>query len=99
MQMAATMIVAALVAGIYAALIAMHVAAIRRGGPAAAQDRPQVAVWLAASGERRRGREESDLVQLRMTGELARADFHNAMAALAARDAVEHPLDVPKSRL
>ncbi|WP_432971372.1 hypothetical protein [Dactylosporangium sp. CA-233914] len=94
--MAATMIVAAFVAALYAALIAMHVAAIRGG---AAGDRPRLATWLAAAGERRRGRAESDAARRRLAGELDRPGYHDAMARLAARDAVEHPLEVPKSLL
>ncbi|MFI5916799.1 hypothetical protein [Dactylosporangium sp. NPDC051541] len=96
--MAATMVVGALVACVYVALIAMHVAAIRHGGTATGH-RPGLARWLAASGERRRGNAERDAARRRLTGELGRADYHAVMAALAARDAVEHPLQVPKSRL
>jgi hypothetical protein len=77
----------------------MHVAAIRAGGPAAAQPRPPIAVWLAAAGERRRGREESDAVLRRMTGALDRDGYRNAMATVAAQDDIEHPLEVPKSLL
>ncbi|MEU7872141.1 hypothetical protein [Dactylosporangium sp. NPDC049140] len=97
--MAATMIVGALVAGIYAALIAMHVAAIRHDRAAATADRPQVARWLAATGERRRARLESNAVLRRIDGELDRAGYREAMAVLAAQDAIERPLEVPKSLL
>ncbi|GAA3455218.1 hypothetical protein [Dactylosporangium matsuzakiense] len=95
--MAATMIVAALVAGVYAALITMHVAAIRHDATANVR-RPGLARWLAAAGERRRGHEECTAVQRRMAGDLGRAAYRGAMEALAARDAVEHPLQVPKAR-
>src|SRR4051794_32350821 len=97
--MAAAMIIAATIAGIYAALIAMHVAAIRDGGPAAARGRPRLAIWLAAGGERRRGREESDAVLRRLTGALDRDGYRTAMAAVAAQDQIERPLEVPRSLL
>ncbi|MER7281893.1 hypothetical protein ABT369_46420 [Dactylosporangium sp. NPDC000244] len=93
--MATTMIVGALIACVYAALIALHAAAIRHGGTARKRLHP--ATWLAANGERRRGREESGMVRRRIAGELDRRGYHDAMAALAARDAIEHPLEVPKS--
>jgi hypothetical protein len=97
--MAVIMFVIATVAGIYVALIAMHVAAIRERGPATAQGRPRIAAWLAASGERRLGRTESDAVLQRMTGVLDRDAYHRAMAAVAAQDKINHPLEVPKSLL
>jgi hypothetical protein len=97
--MAAAMLVAAIVAGIYAVLIGMHVAAIRGRGPASAQDRPRIAVWIAAAGERRLSRAESDAVLRRMTGELDRGAYHTVMAAVAAQDEIERPLEVPKSLL
>jgi hypothetical protein len=97
--MAATMLVAATGAAIYAVLIAMHVAAIRGHGPASTQGRPRIAVWIAAAGKRRLGRAESDAVLRRMTGELGRGAYHSVMAAVAAQDEIEHPLEVPKSLL
>jgi hypothetical protein len=97
--MAVTMFVAATVAGIYVALITMHVAAIRGHGPATTDGRPRIATWLAASWERRLGRMESDAVLQRMTGLLDREAYHRAMAAVAAQDEIDHPLEVPKSLL
>src|SRR5438046_2863194 len=97
--MAATMFVAAIVAGIYAALIAMHVAAIRGQGPVATEGRPRIATWIAAAGERRLGRMESDAVLQRMTGVLDRDAYHRMLAVVAAQDEIEHPLEVPKSLL
>jgi hypothetical protein len=47
---------------------------------------------------RRRARAESDTLQRLVRGELSQSGYLAAMAELAARDAVEHPLDVPTSR-
>ncbi|WP_433221090.1 hypothetical protein ACQP00_19610 [Dactylosporangium sp. CS-047395] len=97
--MAATMIVGALAACTYAVLIALHVAAIRHDRGVAGANRPRVARWLAASGERRRARRESNAVQRRIDGELDKAAYQVTMAQIAAQDAIERPLQVPKSLL
>jgi hypothetical protein len=96
--MAATMLVAAIIAGAYGVLIIMHVVSIRGEGPASTRDHPRVAQWLAASGERRHGREESDAVLRRMAEVLDREGYQRAMADIAAQDAIEHPLRVPTSQ-
>jgi hypothetical protein len=93
--MVATMVVAALVAGLYVALIALHVAAIRGSGGPGVGYRPRLARWLAATAERRRGGEESAAARSLLDGRLDRGRYQAAMAALAARDDVERPLRAP----
>ncbi|MEV4511111.1 hypothetical protein AB0K00_19315 [Dactylosporangium sp. NPDC049525] len=56
--------------------------------------RPQEAVPMS----RRLAGRESDAARRLMDGSLERAAYHASMAALAAQDAAEHPLDVPKLR-
>ncbi|MGI5239791.1 hypothetical protein [Dactylosporangium sp. CA-139066] len=97
--MVGAMVVAALVAGLYVVLIALHVAAIRgQGGPGAGY-RPRIALWLAAAAERRRGDDESAAARSLLAGKLDRRRYQAEMAALAARDDAEHPLRVPKAGL
>jgi hypothetical protein len=90
--------IGAIAAGAYAALIIMHVTAIRARGSADDRRRPRLALWLASSGERRRGRVERDAVRLLLSGRIVRARYHTAMAAMAAQDDAEHPLEVPGTR-
>ncbi|GAA4263851.1 hypothetical protein [Dactylosporangium darangshiense] len=97
--MLATMLVAAIIASVYILLVAGHVAAIRREGAAGVAYRPWVARWIAASGERRRARLEGEAVHQLMTGGLNARAYRVTMAALAAQDEMEHPLDVPRTRL
>jgi hypothetical protein len=94
----AVMLTATVIAAVYAALIAMHVLAVRGGEPPGERYRPRIARWLAAADERRRGRAESDAAHRLMAGSLDRASYRAAMAAMAAQDAVEHPVELPKTR-
>ncbi|MGI5239726.1 hypothetical protein [Dactylosporangium sp. CA-139066] len=89
---------AAIGAGAYAAVIVMHVIAIRGRGAADDRHRPRLAVWLASGRERRRGRFERDAVRLLLAGRIARARYHTAMAAMAAQDDAEYRLEVPGTR-
>jgi hypothetical protein len=93
----AVMLVATIIAAVYAALIAMHVLAIRGGEPSGERYRPQIAIWLAAGEERRRGRVETDAAHRLMAGSLDQASYRAALAAMAAQDAAEHPLQIPKT--
>jgi hypothetical protein len=92
----AVMVVATCVAAVYIALVAMHVLAIRGGSPSGERYRPRIATWFATREERRRGRAESGAAQRLMTGSLDRASYRAAMAAMAAQDAVERPVEIPK---
>ncbi|WP_327004416.1 hypothetical protein OHA72_56865 [Dactylosporangium sp. NBC_01737] len=101
------MIFTALLALTYVVLIARQLRSLGDGGEQAAGAAPRRTVWLAARFgqmpeavpvDRRRARAESDAVQLLVRGELSQSGYLAAMAELAARDAVEHPLDVPTSR-
>ena len=47
---------------------------------------------------RRLAGQESDAARRLMDGSLDRAAYRTSMAAIAAQDAAEHPLDVPKLR-
>lgn len=96
--MVATMLVAAIVGLVYAALIVMHVAAIRGRPGATGEAHPRLATWLAGAGGRRRGRVETAAVRSLMAGRIERAEFHAAMAAMAAQDDAEHPLAAPETR-
>ncbi|WP_238012279.1 hypothetical protein KZZ52_31470 [Dactylosporangium sp. AC04546] len=97
--MAAAMIFAGVVAAVYVALIAMHVAAIRGWGTADDRYRPRLAVWLAVqlagAGERRRARAEAEAAHELVAGHLSRGEYQATMAAMAAQDDAEHPLTVP----
>jgi hypothetical protein len=93
----AAVLVATIVATVYVALITMHVLAIRSGESSGERHRPQIARWLAAGEERRRGRAETDAARRLMTGSLNQASYRAAMAAMAAQDAVEHPMQIPKT--
>ncbi|MEV4511122.1 hypothetical protein AB0K00_19370 [Dactylosporangium sp. NPDC049525] len=95
----AVMLVATIIATVYLALIAMHVLAIRAGEPSGKRYHPRIARWLAAGDERRRGRAESDAARRLLAGSLDRASYRAAMAAMAAQDAIEHPFDIPKSKM
>ena len=96
--MGAALLFAAVVAGAYGALIVMHVVAIRARGAADDRYRPRLAVWLASGAERRRGRVERDAVRLLLDGRIVRARYHTAMAAMAAQDDAEFPLEAPGTR-
>jgi hypothetical protein len=95
----AVMLVATIIAIVYVALIAMHVLAIRGGESSGERYRPQIATWLAAGEERRRGRAESDAARRLMAGSLDSASYRAALAAIAAQDAVEHPVQIPKTMM
>jgi hypothetical protein len=95
----AIMLVATIIAIVYVALIAMHVLAIRGGEVAGRRYRPRIARWLATRDERRRGRAESDAAHRLVAGALDRASYRAAMAAMAAQDAVEHPIELPKTKM
>jgi hypothetical protein len=95
--MVAVMLVATFIAFVYVALIAMHVLAIRAGS-SGERYRPRIARWLATRDERRRGRTESDAAHRLLAGSLDRASYRSAMAAMAAQDAIEHPVEIPKSK-
>ncbi|GIG50308.1 hypothetical protein ACFO1B_39125 [Dactylosporangium siamense] len=97
--MVAVMLVATVIVAVYVALIAMHVLAIRGGAAANERYRPRIARWLAGHDERRRGRAERDAVHRLAAGTLDRASYRSAMAALAAQDAVEHPIELPKTKM
>lgn len=83
--MTTALVVSGVVVGLYglAALIAL--AAERRL-------RPQEAVAI----NRRLGGLESDAARRLMDGSLDRTTYHADMASIAAQDAAEHRLDVPK---
>ncbi|MEV4138811.1 hypothetical protein AB0J72_42435 [Dactylosporangium sp. NPDC049742] len=93
--MVAVMLVATFIAAVYIALIALHVQAIHGDPPGTDRRRPRIATWLATREERRRGRAESDAAQGLMSGSLDRASYRAAMAAMAAQDAAEHPVEIP----
>lgn len=95
----AVMVVFTIIAAAYVALIAMHVLAIRGGEPPGERYRPRIASWLAAGEERRRGRVERDATHRLIAGSLDRASYRAAMAAMAAQDAVEHPVEIPKTKM
>ncbi len=95
----AVMLTATIIATVYVALIAMHVLAIRGGETPGERYRPRIARWLAAADERRRGRAESAAAQRLMAGSLDRASYRSAMAAMAAQDAVGHPVEIPKTKM
>ena len=105
--MVPTMLFAALLALIYTVLVIRQLRSLRDGGEPTAGARPWLAVWLAARfgqmpeavpADQRLARAESDAVYRLVRGELSRAGYLAAMAELAARDAAEHPLDVPTTR-
>ncbi|WP_327004466.1 hypothetical protein OHA72_57125 [Dactylosporangium sp. NBC_01737] len=52
----------------------------------------------AVPTNRRLAGRESDAVRRLMDGSLDRAVYHASMASIAAQDAAEYPLDVPKLR-
>jgi hypothetical protein len=93
------MLVATLIAAVYVALIAMHVLAIRNGEQPGERYRPRIARRLASGDEHRRGRVETDAARRLLAGSLDRTAYRAAMAALAAQDAIEHPVEVPKTRM
>jgi hypothetical protein len=93
------MLMAALPAAVYVALIAMHVLAIRGGSPAGERYRPRVATWLASRDERRRARTETAATRRLIAGPLDRDAYRAAMAAAAAQDALAHPVEVPKTKM
>lgn len=95
----AIMLVATIIATVYVALIAMHVLAIRGGERPGERYRPRIARWLAAGDERRRGRAETDATHRLLAGSLDRASYRAAMAAMAAQDAAEHPVEIPKTKM
>jgi hypothetical protein len=95
----AAMLTATIIAAVYVALIALHVLAIGGDEPSSERHRPRIARWLAASGERRRGRAESDAAHRLMAGSLDRASYRAAMAAMAVQDAAEHPVEIPKTTM
>lgn len=95
----AVMLVATIIATVYVALIAMHVLAIRGGERSGSRYRPRIARWIATADERRRGRAESDAARRLMTGALDRASYRAALAAMAAQDEIEHPVEIPKSKM
>jgi hypothetical protein len=67
-----------------------------------------LAIFVALADERRRRKAvpvnrrladlESDTARRLLDGSLDRAAYHASMASIAAQDAAEHPLDVPKLR-
>lgn len=91
--MLASLLVAAAIAVAYGALIAGHVTQLRRGDPPGTIPRPRLAVRLA-SRPGAPDRERAAVAGL-LAGVVHRRRYHAEMAALAARDAVEHPLRVP----
>lgn len=95
----AIMLTATVIAAVYVALIAMHVLAIRGGETPGERYRPRIARWLAAGDERRRGRAETDATRRLMAGALDRASYRSAMTAMAAQDALEHPVEIPKTKM
>ncbi|MEU0562932.1 hypothetical protein [Dactylosporangium sp. NPDC006015] len=95
--MVAVMLVATSIAAVYIALIALHVQAIHGDPPGADRHRPRLATWLATREERRRGRAERDAAQRLMSGSLDQASYRAAMAAMAAQDAAEHPVEIPNT--
>ncbi len=104
--MVPAMILAALLALAYVVLVVRQLRTLDGGEPGTGAG-PRPSVWLAARfgqmpeavpGDRRLARAESDAVQRLVRGELGREGYQATMAALAARDAAEHPLDVPTSR-
>ena len=93
----AVIIVATVIAAVYIALITLHVLAIHGDPQATGRHRPRIAIWLATREERRRGRAESDAARRLMAGALDQASYRAAMAAMAAQDAAEHPVEVPNT--
>lgn len=105
--MVPTLIFAVLLALAYFMLVVHQLRSLRDSGGPAVGAGPRRTVWLAARFgqmpeavpvDRRRARAESDTVRRLVRGELSRGGYRAAMAELAARDAAEHPLDVPTSR-
>lgn len=102
-----TMLFAALLALTYLVLVVRQLRSLRDDGATATRMRPGPSARLAARFghmpeavpvDRRLAHAESDAVQRLLRGELSRQGYLAAMAGLAARDAAEHPLDVPTSR-
>jgi hypothetical protein len=101
-----TMIFAALLALTYIVLVIRQLRSMYDGEPAAGAN-PRLTSRLAARfgqmpeavpADQRLARAESDAVHRLVRGELSRARYLATMAELAARDAAEHPLDVPTAR-
>ncbi|MFF5234865.1 hypothetical protein [Dactylosporangium sp. NPDC000521] len=95
--MVAVMLVATSIVAVYVALIALHVHAIHGDPQATGRHRPRIAIWLATREERRRGRAECDAARRLMAGALDQASYRAAMAAMAAQDAAEHPVEIPNA--
>ncbi|MEV4135119.1 hypothetical protein AB0J72_23465 [Dactylosporangium sp. NPDC049742] len=85
--MTAGLIVFCVVLGVYGLAALVALATERRL-------RPQEAVPI----NRRLAGRESDAARRLIDGSLDRAAYHASMASIAAQDAAEHPLDVPKLR-
>ena len=83
--MTTALIILGVVLGVYGLAIFVALAAERR-------QRTVVPV------NRRLADLESDTARRLLDGSLDRAAYHASMASLAAQDAAEHPLDVPKLR-
>ncbi len=81
------MIILGVVLVVYAFAAAIALAAERRL-------RPQEAVPI----NRRLAGLETDATRRLMNGSLDRTAYHASMASIAAQDAAEHPLNVPRTR-
>jgi hypothetical protein len=85
--MATGLIVLGVVVGLYGLAGAVALAAERR-------TRRREAVPL----NRRLADRESETTRRLLDGSIDRAAYHASLASIAAQDAAEHPLDVPKLR-
>ena len=54
--------------------------------------------WEAVPLNRRLAERESETTRRLLDGSIDRAAYHASLASIAAQDAAEHPLDVPKLR-